>query len=525
MTTLERSDSEARRRKGLYWWPAVVVVILTALVLIWIRSRGAASFQERNLRSLAVLLGATAILLLWWLTGSPVRWRLRLLVTAVLAVVLVLGASLFRLRGVSGDLLPILEIRWKHPAHNQPPVLATTSPSAGIRNPSWNFPQFLGPQRNAILEGSAILSDWEAKPPRILWRKAVGPAWSGWAIVGARAFTQEQRGEEECATCYDVLTGELLWCLADAAHYQTAIAGEGPRCTPTVVGNRVFTLGATGKLNCIDAQTGRRVWSRDIVHDAGSHVPDWGFAGSPLVFDGKVVVSGGGNNNRSLLAYRVENGELAWSGGDQATSYSSPVLVRLAGVSQILSFDHRRITSYDPDSGKVLWDYPWGNGQPQVAVPLIVSSNRVLFSSGYGVGAEMLEVSRSADGHLVASSLWRSKKLKAKFANLVQRNGFVYGLDDGVLACLDLNDGTQRWKEGRYGHGQGLLIRDLFLLMSENGELILLRPTPDSPGELHRFRLFGGKTWNPIAVSGDLLLARNDQEAVCVRLTLQPDAN
>jgi outer membrane protein assembly factor BamB len=315
----------------------------------------------------------------------------------------------------------------------------------------------------------------------------------------------------------------LLWSTVEPVRYQTAIAGAGPRCTPTVVSNRVFTLGATGKLNCLDLETGRRLWSRDIVDDAKSHVPDWGFAGSPLVFDGKVVVSGGGEAGRSLLAYHAETGELAWSGGDQPVSYSSPVLVSLAGVPQILAFDHCRITSHDPSSGKVLWDYPWGNGQPQVAVPVVVGSDRVVFSSGYGVGSEMLELSRATNGQLVARSVWRSRKLKAKFANLVQREGFLYGLDDGVLACLDLNDGSQRWKEGRYGHGQGLLIRDLFLLMSENGELVLLQPNPESSRELHRFKLFHGKSWNPIALSGDLLLARTDQEAVCVRLALAPD--
>jgi outer membrane protein assembly factor BamB len=470
---------------------------------------------------LAVLFISAAILLIWWLIASRTRWRLRLLVTAILVLSVGLCAALFRLKGVSGDLLPILEPRWKHQQLVSSSAPKTVPPLVAARNSGLDYPQFLGPKRNAILDAPLIARDWKVNPPKVLWRKPIGAAWSGWAIVGGCAFTQEQRAEGECSTCYDVLSGQLLWSVAEPAHYQTAIAGEGPRCTPTVVSNRVFTLGATGKLNCLDAETGRRVWSRDIVNDSGSHVPEWGYAGSPLVFDGKVVVSAGGDSGRSLLAYNANTGELVWSGGNQGASYSSPVLVSLSGQPQILSFDHRRITAHDPSAGKVLWDYPWGNGQPQVAVPIVVSSNRVVFSSGYGVGSELLEVNRSSDGQLVVTNIWRSRKLKAKFANLVQRDGFLYGLDDGVLACLDLTDGSQRWKEGRYGHGQGLLIRDLFLLMAEDGELILLQPTPESPGELDRFRVFNAKTWNPIAVSGDLLLTRNDQEAACLRLPLE----
>jgi outer membrane protein assembly factor BamB len=519
---MSRPTSEPRARRGPRWWPAAVIVLLTICLFVWVRMRAELSFQERNLQSLAVLLCAAVVLLLWWLTASATRWRLRLLVASALVVAIGLCAALFRVRGVSGDLLPILELRWAHRLPSSIPSPGPLMDSVPSRNSATDFPQFLGPNRNAILSAPELLPDWTTHPPQILWRKPMGPAWSGWAIVGTRALTQEQRSEGECSTCYDLLTGQLLWSVAESAHYQTAIAGEGPRCTPTVVSNRVFTLGATGKLNCLDLATGRRLWSRDMVHDAKSHVPDWGFAGSPLVFDGKVVVSGGGDSGRSLLAYNADTGDLAWSGGDQSVSYSSPVLVTLSGVRQIIAFDHRRITAHDPASGKVLWDYPWGNGQPQVAVPVVIGTNRVVFSSGYGVGSEMLELSRSADGQLVPAMVWRSKKLKAKFANIVQRDGFLYGLDDGILSCLDLNDGSQRWKEGRYGHGQGLLVRDLFLLMAEDGELVLLRPNPGSLEELHRFKVFKSKTWNPIAVSGDLLLARNDLEAACLRLAVGP---
>jgi outer membrane protein assembly factor BamB len=356
----------------------------------------------------------------------------------------------------------------------------------------------------------------------VLWRQPLGAAWSGFSIVGGRAFTQEQRGSEECVSCYDVATGKLLWLHADQARYATTIAGEGPRATPTVVGDRVLTLGATGLLNCLHAATGRKLWQRDILKDADSAVPEWGLAGSPLVLDGRVIVSAGGSRNKSLLAYAVSDGALLWGGGTAAVSYGAPFVATLAGTPQILAFNTLEITAHDADTGKVLWQRPWGNGYPSVAAPVVVSENRVLFTSGYGVGAELLEVQRTENGRFTATPVWQSIRMKAKFANPVARDGFLYGLDDGILACLDLKDGSQRWKQGRYGHGQGLLVGEHYLLMAESGELVLLRPTPEAPNEIARFRVFNAKTWNPIALAGDLLLVRNDLEAACLRLPLAP---
>lgn len=356
--------------------------------------------------------------------------------------------------------------------------------------------------------------------PKILWRQPIGPAWSGFALVGERALTQEQDGEAEAVTCLEASSGRRLWQHTDPARYHTTIAGEGPRCTPTVVGNRVFTLGATGILNCLDLADGRRLWRRDITQDASSSMPEWGLAGSPLHHDGKIIVSAGGAEGRSLLAYQAATGEPAWTGGTRPVNYSSPVLLPLAGRPQVLMFNSKRISAHDPADGTVLWEYPWGHGQPHVAPPVAVGTNRVVFSSGYGVGAELLEVAAGPDGHLAATRIWKSIRLKSKFANCFARDGFLYGLDDGVLACVDLADGGLRWKEGRYGHGQMLWVGELLLVTAENGELVLLRPTPASPAEQHRFRVFTSKTWNPPALAGDLLVVRNDREVAALRLPL-----
>lgn len=510
--------------RRLRWWPAWLVLAAAVVAITVVRFRDDLTFQQRNLTTGAFLLGTVALLFLWWTLLSRARWRLRLGVTLAVLATLGLGSVLFRIRGVSGDLVPILAPRWAKSGRVVPDAAATrpapsaTAPAVASAPGRADFPQFLGPDRNAVLAGPALAADWTAHPPQVLWRHPVGTGWSGFVVVGDRALTQEQDGAQELVTCYDVTTGRAIWSHGDAAHYDNTIGGEGPRATPTVVGDRVFTLGSTGRLNALDLATGKVVWTRDLIAEAGSKMPEWGYAGSPLVIDGRVIVSAGGKQGKSLLAYRADTGALVWAAGNAGSGYGSPFVATLAGRRQILAFNHHQITSHDAADGAVLWEHPWGVGFPHVAVPVVTDPDRVVFSSGYGVGSELLQVSPKAGGGLSVERLWQSKKLKAKFANPVARDGFLYGLDDGIFACVDLEDGSQRWKEGRYGHGQGLLVRDLFLLMAENGELVLMRPTPEGPGELGRFRVFSSKTWNPIALAGDLLLVRNDQEAACLRV-------
>lgn len=518
----------AAARPPLRLWPAWLVLAATAIAIAVVRLRDALTFQQKNMTSMMVMAGAFALLLLWWTCLSRARWRLRLGVTLGVVGALGTGAALFRMRGVSGDLVPILEWRWAKSGRsaNGPSTPATTGATAEapLRAQATrpDFPQFLGPDRNAILAGPALDPNWAARPPRELWRIKVGAGWSGFAIAGDRAITQEQDGGRELVACYDLLSGRPLWSHGDAARYDNPIGGVGPRATPTIAGDRVYTLGSTGRLNALDLSSGRVIWTRDLIAETGAKIPEWGYAGSPLVLDGRVIVSAGGKSDKSLIAFRADTGERSWAAGTAEAGYGAPFVATLAGRRQILAYNHRRITAHDASDGAVLWEYPWGRGYPHVAVPVIAGPDRVVFSAGYGVGSELLEIKRSTDGRLAAERVWQSLKLKAKFANPVARDGFLYGLDDGVLTCLDLRDGTPQWKEGRYGHGQGLLVGELYLLVAENGELVLLRPTPAGPGELHRFGVFSSKTWNPAALAGDLLVVRNDLEAVCLRLPLAP---
>jgi outer membrane protein assembly factor BamB len=252
----------------------------------------------------------------------------------------------------------------------------------------------------------------------------------------------------------------------------------------------------------------------------GGTPPRWGAAASPLILDDMVVVEGGDAEAGVLLALGRDTGAVIWRAGLFAPAYSSPVLADLAGRRQILVFHAGVLAAHDPDTGAVLWEQPWppvGNTE-HTSQPVVLTGDRVFLSAGYGVGAKLYQVEAAAAGEIAARLIWESPRLKAKFTNVVLHGGLLYGLDDGVLVCLDPADGQRRWKGGRYGHGQILLAGDLLLVMAETGEVILVEASPVAHRELGRFQALEGKTWNHPALSGPYLLVRNDREAACYRL-------
>jgi len=515
-------------RPSLRKWPAVAILILAAVAIGIVQSWTEWPFQNKQLIAVPISTGvrfisltiaafAGVLLLAWWLFFSRAALRLRLYPVVALAGLGLFAGLTLRIGGFTGDLIPTLEWKWR----TTRTVLGTESAAGGtpLRG---DYPQFLGPARNGLLSGPRPRIGTGSNAPVVLWRVPVGAGWSGFAVAGRMAITLEQHDSFEHVVARDVITGRDVWSATNEARYATPLGGEGPRSTPTLSGGRVFTQGATGWLQALELETGRLLWGTNILTLADARNLEWGIAGSPLVVSNRVYALAGGPGGRSLLVFDAATGQLLASGGDGSANYASPAWMTLAGVPQVVVLNGRAVTAHDPESAKVLWTRPWGTGFPLVANPVEVPGNRLLVSAGYAVGSELLEVGRDSSGTLQVSNVWSSKRLKAKFSNPVRQGSLAIGLDDGILAAIDLTDGSQKWKEGRYGHGQAVWVDGMCLQMSEEGELIVLEPDAAGANERYRFRVFHRKTWNPIALAGDLLLVRNDQEAVCFRLALPP---
>jgi len=389
-----------------------------------------------------------------------------------------------------------------------------------------DYPQFLGPDRNGAVRGIKLETDWSAHPPKELWRRKIGAGWSAFSVVGQRAITQEQRGPDEMVVCYALAGGEILWKHADPVRFSEELGYDGPRATPTIAGDSVFTLGATGILNCLDLETGKLRWTRDIVDENGSTIAHWGMSGSPLIVDDVVVVCAGGKARKSLVAYDRKTGEPRYSGGNAMCTYSSPALATLGGTRQILCVMEDWLVSHDASDARVLWRYPWPgkhDNSPTASQPVAVGGDRVLLSKGYGAGSVLLRIEQAGGKWKDPEEIWKKPtQLNTKFSNVVLHEGFIYGLNNKLLQCVELSTGEQQWKRrGNFGLGQIMLVGDVILIVTENsGEVVLVRATPEAAEaeEFARLKILTGKTWNNPCLAGRYLLVRNAEEAACYEL-------
>ena len=397
------------------------------------------------------------------------------------------------------------------PAAPVTPVV-TPAPGPAASDPSTDWTDFRGPRRDGHYRGMPIVTTWPAGGLAPIWKQPIGGGYASFVIARGRAFTIEQRRDREVVAAYDPATGRELWTYGWTAEFREPMGGPGPRATPTWHDGLVFALGGTGELVCLDEATGARRWRVNILENNGAENLEWGMAASPLVVDETVIVLPGGPRGRSIAAYHRRTGARVWSAHDDKATYASPMLVTVAGMRQILLMTAARVMGVAPDTGARLWDHPWTTQYDvNAAQPLVIGDNRVFVSSGYGTGAAVLEITGRGD-RFEAREIWRNIRMKNQFNSSVLLDGFIYGLDEGILACVDAATGDLKWKGGRYGYGQVLLASGHLIVLAENGDLALVRATPERHDERLRFPALEGKTWNNMAMSGGLLLVRNAQQ-------------
>lgn len=483
---------------------------------------------------------------LWYLffgtgMGKTRIRRLGVLLAIVLASAF-LTSLLLRYEGSSGgSSFPrfswVWETRSSLPPSPAAEVLSCTAPTSTASDAELadetaiaDLPSFLGADRDGMWDELPFHPDWRAHPPTLLWRRPVGRGWSSFVVSGQRALTQQQIGDDEHVTCLDLLTGSDLWhhrdrqvrlLLERAENSGAAMGGDGPRGTPTIFEGRVYAMGATGIINCLDLATGRVLWSRQLIREFDAGIQRWGMATSPLALpaENAVVFAGPDSPGPTLIAVDPLTGETVWTYLGGGASYSSPRLMTYGGLRQIVSINATDVSAIDPATGSELWRHPWPGKFPKVAQPIAYGKDGLLVTASYGAGSLLLRITRSApDGAFTVSEQWKTTRMKTKFSSPAILGDHAYGLDEGRLACIELATGRRVWKKEKFGFGQQLLFGDRLIVQTEAGDIVIGRISPEKFQEEGRLAALSSMTWNTPAVAGRYLLARNDREAVCYLL-------
>jgi outer membrane protein assembly factor BamB len=437
------------------------------------------------------------------------------------------GFCVTRPEGIDGQLATKYAWRWsetkeqtylrKQPTRTTPAVSRIAK--LELRHGDW--PNFRGPSRDGIYAGPAVQTDWSQNPPRQVWRRPIGPAWSSMLVVGGYVFTQEQHGDDEAVVCLDAASGEEVWSHLEKVRFYDSQAGPGPRATPTFDSGNLHSVGGTGVVLCLDAASGEVRWKRDLVQDTKAPLPMWGFSSTPLAIDGVLVNYAGGPGGYGLIAYRLADGEPVWHQATGPISYSSPTPVVLAGKSQVLQLSDHGLLAVEPSTGKPLWNFEAKNDNIwRCAAPQTIGDKRLLFGSE-DLGLVSLTVEDSPGEGVKAQQEWATSTLKPAYNDFVLVDGFVYGFNEGDFSCVDATTGKKKWRGGKFGHGQVVAVAEQHLLVvqAESGEVILVKASPEKLVELGSVSALHSKTWNHPALAQGKLFVRNDEEIVCYDLT------
>jgi outer membrane protein assembly factor BamB len=503
---------ETKARKKTRWKRLLSVEVV--LLVMWAVLRLIPAIKESGSAgavNLVFLVLMGGYLLGWLILLSGLPWRMRF---AGAAVALLLP-GMVKMDGHTGSFFPQFSWRWTASSATELPEFTGKMAEEGTvfeTKGAANFPRLLGESMNNKVSGEMLPDGWFERKPSEIWRRSIGEGWSAFSVSSGYAFTMEQLGPHETTICYELKTGEPVWAHQEKVRFEESMGDDGPRSTPTIADGRVFSLGATGILSCLDARTGELIWGMDVLSEAGHDVPKWAKSCSPLVVDDKVLVTLGEKAEKNLAAINVRNGKLIWRSGDYPSSYASPVVAELAGKRQIVALQQKSVDGYDIETGEILWSFPIRNGQSNCASPMIIDDT-VITSGGYGYGTHRIQISKTDEG-FEAKQMWKSLKLKAKFADFLVHQGHIYGLNEGRLVCLDLETGRSTWRGTNLGHGQLLGVGDHAIVQHEDGPISVIALNPEKETIVNEFDALEHRTWNHPVVAGNMLLVRNDRDAI-----------
>ena len=531
---------------------AVAIVAVAILVVQWFAPQF--DYQNANLMTmvLSLVLALYGLLLSQRFAASRGK---KLLVPSVVIAAIGAAALLFRFDGFNGEMLPQIDLRFSSQENGrlqESPLAINSSESDSLpaNTPEsialQNSHQFLGPNRNSVIDERQFQVPSSAADAKILWDQPIGESWASFAVWHDRVVTLEQREESECVTCYRLSDGKLLWIDQHESRHENPLGGIGPRTTPAIVDGHVYAMGAMGFLRVLDVKTGKRIWTKDMLAEAGwtpiqfSAAAPWGNAQSPLVIEslGLVVAGFGGpvdtnaidangmtDTPKSLIALDWESGQVKWKAGHDQLSYASPMWFALDGQQQIVSVNEKTVTGHIAKTGEQLWSFSWPgstNAGANCASAINSSPNRLVVGKGYGGGSALVEIAKDELGDWNTEVVWSSNRvLKTKFNHTCVRGKTGFAISNGTLQAANLDDGTPLWSQSRrdrFGQGQVVLVEDTLVCQSESGEVVFVAAEPDRYKVLGRLEALGSKTWNIPTVAGRHLIVRNDRRAICFLL-------
>jgi outer membrane protein assembly factor BamB len=384
-----------------------------------------------------------------------------------------------------------------------------------------DWPAFGGPDRNQVSLEKGLRVDWGDEEPARLWSLEVGLGYSAVVEIKGKAYTQGYSNGKNTLFCIDAQTGAVQWthqypCEKAAKYFQ-----GGSRSTPAVSDGVMYLNSHQGDFYALDADTGKIIWSKNLLKDFDGRRPDWGFSGSPLCIADKVIFETGSEKG-SLVALDAKSGELKWRAGSHEAAYSSPMM-RTYGKGEILVFNGYGLVSHNLSDGRELKRYQHKTRFGINATQPIDMGSSVLISSAYGKGSALVDMERSRP-----RALWESSSFSCQMASLVRLGDYAYGIegqtggreDQARLFCLEIEKGKKRWERQGFGLGSVILIENRLAILSDRGELVLADANHYKFQELARFQVLSGKeNWTPPTYANGRMHCRSSQgNWVCLKM-------
>ena len=389
------------------------------------------------------------------------------------------------------------------------------APLASDKRAAADWPQWRGPNRDGVSTETGLLTAWPEGGPRKLWEQPSGPGYSSLAVAQGRVISMVQDGRSEAVVCWDAETGREIWRHLTPAYFKHKF-GNGPRSTPTIDGDLVFSVGATGIMNCLRVVKDKPelLWTKPLLEEFGAKNLEWGVSFSPLVVGDLVYTNPGGPEGRSLVALDKRTGAVRWQALDDFAGNSSPVLADIAGQKQIVFFTETGLVAVTPDQGKLLWRFPWQTEfGASIATPIVVG-DFVFVSSGYGKGCAMVKVESTGQG-LEARLVYKNRNMRTHFTSCVRHQEHLYGFNDTSLTCMELRTGKVAWMERGFDKGSLTLADGHLFILGEYGTLAVAEASPEAYREKGRFQFSENRCWTVPVIANGKMYVRDQEKLAC----------